>query len=52
MMKWLANGGPWLVLDTTHRDRLVASCPMRADADAIAALMDDHALALVARAKV
>ena len=34
------RGGPWLVLDRVHADRLVASCPLEDDAHAIAALMN------------
>jgi hypothetical protein len=34
------SGGPWVVLDRTHADRLVASCPLRDEALAFAALMN------------
>ena len=34
------SGGPWLVLDRTHADRLVASCPLRDEALAFAAIMN------------
>jgi hypothetical protein len=34
------SGGPWLILDRRHSDRLVASCPLRDEALAFAALMN------------
>ena len=34
------SGGPWLVLDRVHADRLVASCPVENEAHAVAALMN------------
>jgi hypothetical protein len=34
------SGGPWLVLDRVHADRLVASCPVEDEAHAVAALMN------------
>lgn len=39
--------GPWLVVDGAHLDRLVASCPMQTDADAVAALMEGDSASAV-----
>jgi hypothetical protein len=38
-------GPPWLVLDRMHTDRLVASCPLRDEAVAFAALMNRNPFA-------
>jgi hypothetical protein len=34
------SGSPWLVLDRMHAGRLAASCPLRDEAIAFAALMN------------